>query len=363
MQKKKGISLIVLIITIIVMIILASSVILTLSNSGIINRANEAVEKSNLANVKHIASMGWSEAYLNGARTKKELELGVRKALEDNKISSKEFVTFVTTGGVDVMLASDWDHAYTCTNGLWGERVEGGQKAEGDIVAKFYKTGRTITLSEGELKTIESYCVRRPEPQQEEYKLVITGTGEMGNLYVDEGVLAWQKETEDFVASIKDTSSIFSTTEVIIEEGITSIPYCAFLDAVSLPSIAIPNSVTDIGDSSFSYCYSLSEIVIPANVANIGESAFSICESLEEIIIPDSLTSISYCCFGGCSKLREVVIPKSITDISSRAFQNCENFTSIKYKGTEAEWDAINIGASAFEGASSPTIIYNYTGQ
>ena len=46
MKKKQGISLIVLVITIIVMIILAASVVLTLSNSGIINKANEAVEKT-----------------------------------------------------------------------------------------------------------------------------------------------------------------------------------------------------------------------------------------------------------------------------------------------------------------------------
>ena len=345
------------------MIILASSVILTLSNSGIINRANEAVEKTNLANVKQIASIGWSEAYLNGARTKKELESGVRKALEDNKISSKEFVTFVTTGGVDVMLASDWDHAYICTNGVWGERIEGGQKAEGDIVAKFYKTGRNITLSEGELKAIEEYCMRSPEPHQEEYKLIITGTGEMGELYVDEGVLAWQKEVADFSAGTEDRAAIFSTTEVIVEEGITSISYCAFLDAVSLPSITIPNSVTDISYGAFVFCYSLTEVVIPASVTNIGESAFSGCESLEEIIIPDSLASISNGCFEGCVKLREVVMPKSIIGIGVLTFHKCGQLTSIKYKGTEEEWGAITIDARAFEGASTPTIIYNYTGQ
>ena len=44
---KKGISLIVLVITIIVMIILAASVVLTLSNTGIIERANHATQLTN----------------------------------------------------------------------------------------------------------------------------------------------------------------------------------------------------------------------------------------------------------------------------------------------------------------------------
>lgn len=65
MKNKQGISLIVLVITIIVMIILAAAIILTLNNSGIINRANEAVEKTDLAQVKNLAALKWSEAYLN----------------------------------------------------------------------------------------------------------------------------------------------------------------------------------------------------------------------------------------------------------------------------------------------------------
>jgi len=48
--NKKGISLIVLIITIIVMIVLASAVIITLSSSGVIQKANETFELELLIN-------------------------------------------------------------------------------------------------------------------------------------------------------------------------------------------------------------------------------------------------------------------------------------------------------------------------
>ena len=44
---KKGISLIVLVITIIVMIILAAVVVISLSNTGIIDRADQAVKLTN----------------------------------------------------------------------------------------------------------------------------------------------------------------------------------------------------------------------------------------------------------------------------------------------------------------------------
>ena len=53
-NEKKGISLLVLIITIIVMIILSSAVIITLNNSGIINKANEAVDNTQIAMEKQV---------------------------------------------------------------------------------------------------------------------------------------------------------------------------------------------------------------------------------------------------------------------------------------------------------------------
>ncbi len=56
-MNKKGISLIVLVITIIVMIILAATVAITLSNSGIINRADDATNATNIAALKQQADL------------------------------------------------------------------------------------------------------------------------------------------------------------------------------------------------------------------------------------------------------------------------------------------------------------------
>jgi len=60
-NQKRGISLIVLVITIVVMIILASAIILSLSGSGIIGRANEAKTKSDIANAKEVVSLAYAE--------------------------------------------------------------------------------------------------------------------------------------------------------------------------------------------------------------------------------------------------------------------------------------------------------------
>ena len=61
MKNKKGISLIVLVITIIVMIILAAAIILSLSNSGIISKANKAKADNDVSNAKELVEVAHSE--------------------------------------------------------------------------------------------------------------------------------------------------------------------------------------------------------------------------------------------------------------------------------------------------------------
>ena len=104
MQKKKGISLIVLVITIIVMVILAGAIILTLNNSGIIQKASSAVEETNLATVKEVASLAWAEAYADGVRTQVDLEKAVLDSLTEAKVNTTQYTITVTENGVDVEL-------------------------------------------------------------------------------------------------------------------------------------------------------------------------------------------------------------------------------------------------------------------
>lgn len=58
---KKGISLIVLVITIIVMIIIAGAIIISLNGTNVINRADEAVDKADLANLRSALTLEYAE--------------------------------------------------------------------------------------------------------------------------------------------------------------------------------------------------------------------------------------------------------------------------------------------------------------
>ncbi len=97
---KKGISLIVLVITIIVMIILAASVVITLSDTGIINKASEAVDLTNQSQVQDLAALIWADAYMANKRdealaTEVITKLG-EQGIEENKWNIEVSNTGVT---------------------------------------------------------------------------------------------------------------------------------------------------------------------------------------------------------------------------------------------------------------------------
>ena len=88
------------------MIILAGSIIVTLTNQGIIEQAETAVEALDIAEVQGLAELKWSEAYTDGKRTQEELEQavidGLKKELGEEIVS--EYTIVVNDEGVDVYL-------------------------------------------------------------------------------------------------------------------------------------------------------------------------------------------------------------------------------------------------------------------
>ena len=107
MNKKKGISLIVLVITIVVMIVLAAAVIISLNNNEIIEKTKNVVNKYNQEELEHLAQVSWAEAYLNGARTEIELKAGVQAGLRNAGLNPDEYGIIVTKSGVH-KIAKGW---------------------------------------------------------------------------------------------------------------------------------------------------------------------------------------------------------------------------------------------------------------
>ena len=101
--------------------------------------------------------------------------------------------------------------------------------------------------------------------------LTISGTGDMYDygLWETPWIQAIGMDNWDYI------------TEVVIEDGATSIGSCAF-SRLQISWIDIPDTVTHIGTEAFSFS-GLVNLVIPASVTEIGEAAFSDTYALEII--------------------------------------------------------------------------------
>lgn len=185
-----------------------------------------------------------------------------------------------------------------------------------------------------------------------------------GNLYNKQGVLI------QYAAGKSEKS-------FVIPDDVKEIAQCAFYGSYNLESITIGANVETISGTPFYECTALKNFIvsnnnqnyksvngnlytkdgktlvkyaigktestfsIPNGVINIGECAFESSSYLTEIIIPKGVTNIGYYAFNYAYALESVTIPTSVTYIDYGAFIVCNSLTSINFKGTKSQWNAI----------------------
>ena len=129
-------------------------------------------------------------------------------------------------------------------------------------------------------------------------------------------------------------------TGVTIPDSVKYIGNNAFYACYNLEDVEIPNSVTSIGAYAFYDCVKFNSMTIPASVKSIGDGAFYMC-GLTSVKMDNGVTTIGSSAFEKCGWLNSVEIPASVKSIGSDAFKDCTNLTKIQFKGTKAQWYAI----------------------
>lgn len=113
--------------------------------------------------------------------------------------------------------------------------------------------------------------------------------------------------------------------DLVIPEGITSIPSQFFNGCTGFTSVTFPNTLTTIGSNAFSGCRSLTSLTFPNTLTSINSGAFDSCSSLTSLTFPNSISYIGSSAFQSCSKLNSVTFGNNVNSIGSSAF----NGTSI----------------------------------
>lgn len=176
---------------------------------------------------------------------------------------------------------------------------------------------------------------------------------------------------------------------VVISEGVGAIYWSAFVNCISLRSVAFPLSLTEIGNGVFEGCSSLSDFyytgteeqwnaiafdknAIPEGVTIHFDSKISEDEDLvyapaedgsaiiaghpgevpSELVIPETIdgtpvSSVGTGAFEGSSELTSLTVPASVEEIGESAFANCENLETVNLCGTNVA-EEIGVEAMAF---------------
>ena len=111
----------------------------------------------------------------------------------------------------------------------------------------------------------------------------------------------------------------------------------------SITEVMIEDGVTSIGDYAFYSCSSLTSVTIPGSVIIIGSNAFRSCSSLTPITIPDSVTAIGNYAFQYCSSLTSITIGNGVSSIGTDAFSSCYQLKTVYYIGTPCQYYSISI--------------------
>ena len=200
-----------------------------------------------------------------------------------------------------------------------------------------------------------------------------------GNVYEDENVM-WTFDPSTTTLTISGTGAMADydsrnmpwfdnkeyITNVIIENGVTSIGRNAFNGCAGLTSVTIPASVTSIGLCAFENCSSLTSITIPNSVTSIGEYAFMGCRNLTSITIPTSVTSIYGNTFNNCNILESINVDVNNQNYASEdgVLFNKDKTTLVRYpqgkSGTSYDIpaDVTSINTNAFQGCSNLVTVY-----
>ena len=284
-KLKDGISLIVLVITIIVMIVLAGAVILALSNSGIIEKATSSAFKTDVKTIKEEYEYKMAELKLND-ETFDQTTLNASDTTLSYNTKTEEGGNLYSI----VPTAEKYKDEFEVRDGVLRYKGENYKKLnwaeEVGITTNRYEIVDGVLLSSNA-------------------NLLLVGTD--GKIRIPSNVVKIGEGAFSNVDGLK---------EVTIPGNVKEIGQNAFSSNKTLEKVVMEDGVKTIGKSAFNHCVSLKSVTMTDSVTELGSLSFDFCFKLENIILSNNITKITTN-FGYCYELKELKLPKNITEIKS----------------------------------------------
>lgn len=130
---------------------------------------------------------------------------------------------------------------------------------------------------------------------------------------------------------------------IVINEEIKVIGANAISWSPTLQKVVVKGTPT-ISKGAFGNNYNLHTVNLNDDIAELPDAIFISCRSLKSIKIPSAVKRIGTQAFWDCG-LESVVIPNKVLSIGNYAFAYCDKLNDITFKGTVAQWNAIEKGA------------------
>lgn len=321
-KSKQGISLIVLVITIIVMIILAGAIILTLSNSGIMDKASQAVSDTNIATIKEVANMAWAQAYVaNLQEGKTELDAetakrAIEEAFEEHGIKAEDYEAYemnITNKGVEFVNKEEvkLNHTGIIPEGATYYRATGVAGTD-DLMG--YPIYEHETINAGEAfpatpTTGDIYVYGDYEYRYNQYQ----------DLFTFKFGFAWQTAESQNGWAVKIADNTKTTCGVVLESINGKM-------ITRMDGMYYRSAITTLPD----------DFVVPSSVTSMmGMFIYSKITTLPDGFNPPSNVTGMWGMFYGCSNLSALpanfTIPSNVEDVNQMFF-DCTNLTSLSNK-------------------------------
>ena len=327
-KTEKGITILVLVITIIVLLILAGITISAITgDNGLIQNAGKAKESAEIDSEKEAVETATVEAMGKnkyGNVVKSELQEELNKDL-----------------GEGITSVSDGDNEEYIVKFIQSERYYT-INANGDV--------EYIKVTNGE-KVLTVQCVDSKNQLLSEYQYMILQD-------------QYSKKAPEIAGYIPHEESI--TGEITEDTTITFIYYLIFNNEDTLVFTGLDQSgnITTIesqivsymvGDGSSTYGNGLKEkeisgvLKIPETyngkkVTRIGQSAFRECSNIYDLEISDNVEKIDSYAFNRVNNMKSLVIGKNVTNIGSYSFWHCDNLKSVTFKNNNDCWGVTSFG-------------------